>query len=224
MATPLTATPIPAYTALPDVPADLTNLANNLEKYAVTRWASTAARDAAITVPVDGMIAVTTDTDTVWKYNGTAWVDVLERTMPAVMLAQNVSQSIATSTFAAITFNLENLKTHAGLHSTSSNTSRVIIGTVPGTWMVTAWITWQTNSTGTRRAILNLNGVNIATSYVTTAASTGFTTITVPAQLITATNSTDYVELQGWQDSTVSLGTQVANGANSGLSAVRIGA
>lgn len=41
---------------------------------AYSSWASVAARDAAITAPALGMIAQTTDTGTLWRYNGTAWV------------------------------------------------------------------------------------------------------------------------------------------------------
>jgi hypothetical protein len=37
-------------------------------------WATTTARDAGITAPGLGMLALTTDTGTLWRYNGTAWV------------------------------------------------------------------------------------------------------------------------------------------------------
>jgi hypothetical protein len=37
-------------------------------------FASTAARDAAITAPAEGQFAFTKDTDSLWYYNGTAWV------------------------------------------------------------------------------------------------------------------------------------------------------
>jgi hypothetical protein len=37
-------------------------------------WATTTARDAGITVPGLGMLALTTDSGTLWRYNGLAWV------------------------------------------------------------------------------------------------------------------------------------------------------
>jgi hypothetical protein len=46
----------------------------NVRDQAVTPFASTTARDSAITAPVAGMVCVTTDTSTVWTYSGTAWV------------------------------------------------------------------------------------------------------------------------------------------------------
>jgi hypothetical protein len=229
MATPLTATPIPAYTALPDVPADLTSLANNLEKFVVTRWATPTARDTAITVPVEGMLAYTNDTDTLWKYTGSVWLDVADRTDPAALVTQLVTQSLANSTFTAITFTVESYKTHTGLHSTSSNTSRLVLGTVPGTWLVSGQINFQgTSATGSRRVLMNLNGVNIASSYTQTGAgpTTGanpFTSVSVAPQIVTAAVSTDYVELQAYQDSGAALSTQVTGGAVSSFTAVRIG-
>lgn len=41
----------------------------------IVPFASTAARDAAITSPVNGMRSYTTDTGTAWIYNGSAWVE-----------------------------------------------------------------------------------------------------------------------------------------------------
>ena len=46
----------------------------NVRDQVVTPFASASARDAAITVPVNGMIAYTTDTGSLWIYNGTVWV------------------------------------------------------------------------------------------------------------------------------------------------------
>lgn len=45
----------------------------NVRDQSVTPFASVAARDAAITVPVQGMICVTTDTNTLWVRTATGW-------------------------------------------------------------------------------------------------------------------------------------------------------
>src|SRR4051812_7527348 len=88
MATPLTATPIPAYTALPDVPADLTSALNNLEKFAIPRFATIVARDAAITAPVEGQLAFVTASHAVYEYNGSAWQIV----MPGALLVTSATR------------------------------------------------------------------------------------------------------------------------------------
>ena len=46
----------------------------NVRDQVVTPFSSTTARDSAITAPVAGMVCVTTDTNTVWTYSGSAWV------------------------------------------------------------------------------------------------------------------------------------------------------
>jgi hypothetical protein len=52
--------------------------ANNVQNYlmdqSVMVFASTVARDAAIGAATDGMVAYTTDTGTVWRYNGLSWL------------------------------------------------------------------------------------------------------------------------------------------------------
>ena len=46
----------------------------NVRDQVVTPFASVSARDSAITSPVNGMYATTTDTGFLWRYNGTKWL------------------------------------------------------------------------------------------------------------------------------------------------------
>lgn len=46
-----------------------------LQDQAIQTYASTAARDSAITAPLTGQSALSTDTMTLWVYNGSAWVE-----------------------------------------------------------------------------------------------------------------------------------------------------
>jgi hypothetical protein len=46
----------------------------NVRDQVITPFASVAARDSAITVPVNGMYATTTDTGWLWRYNGSKWL------------------------------------------------------------------------------------------------------------------------------------------------------
>jgi hypothetical protein len=48
--------------------------ANQVRDQTVQPYPDAAARDAAITAPAEGQVAVTLDSDTVWLYNGAAWV------------------------------------------------------------------------------------------------------------------------------------------------------
>lgn len=46
----------------------------NVRDQAVSQFASTAARDSAITSPVSGMVCVTQDSGLMWVYTGSAWI------------------------------------------------------------------------------------------------------------------------------------------------------
>ncbi|MCX5407521.1 hypothetical protein OHA37_27110 [Streptomyces sp. NBC_00335] len=87
--TPIGAAPYPAGTDADDVPADLEALAVWASTRTNMRFADAAARDAAITSPVAGMIAwldtpgsVTVRTAAAWKtlWSALAWTDI---TLPA---------------------------------------------------------------------------------------------------------------------------------------------
>jgi hypothetical protein len=114
MATPLTATPIPAYTAVPDVPADLTAALNNLEKFAIPRFSTVTVRDSTITAPVQGQMAYTNDAG-MWTYNG-GWILVPNNNQTArgaVYIGKGGQNSvtITTTETAAIRFTGINLET-----------------------------------------------------------------------------------------------------------------
>jgi hypothetical protein len=118
MATPLTATPIPAYTAVPDVPADLNAAIANLEKFAIPRFATVTLRDSTITAPTQGQMAYTNDAG-LWNYTGTAWVLVPNNNQAArgvVYIAKGGQNSTyaAQTELAAVRFTGLNLE--AGRH------------------------------------------------------------------------------------------------------------
>lgn len=49
---------------------------SNVRDQVVSQFASTAARDAAITSPVNGMVCVTTDTNSVWLRTSGGWTKI----------------------------------------------------------------------------------------------------------------------------------------------------
>jgi hypothetical protein len=67
---PRTATPTPAYTDIPDVPAALVAVVNHLEKVTVPKFLTATARDTAITAPVDGDMAYVTGTGLMIYHGG----------------------------------------------------------------------------------------------------------------------------------------------------------
>jgi len=60
----------------PNIAFDLLAIAKAIEKRVVGVYATAAARDSATASAgvEEGMMAFTKDTDSVWYYNGTAWV------------------------------------------------------------------------------------------------------------------------------------------------------
>lgn len=66
-----TGTPYPAYSDVPDVPADLQALILGLEPYTNLRYANTGARDADITSPINGMICAVAGLP--YIYSGGSW-------------------------------------------------------------------------------------------------------------------------------------------------------
>jgi len=75
----------------PDVVDDMTQLAKAIEKRVMGVYATTAARDTATTAAgvEEGMFAFTKDTNTVWYYSGTAWVQFPPAT-PAITSGSSV--------------------------------------------------------------------------------------------------------------------------------------
>lgn len=103
-----------------------------------------------------------------------------------------------------------------GGHSTTTNTSRYTVQTA-GLYHVTGGLTFLTASaTGTRTAVVMLNGANVVGSMVQAAGSpsngTGVQTSTDVQAAVG-----DYIEIGAWQNSGASMTTTV-NGTNPGLS------
>ena len=65
-------------------PLQASELNTNLMQQAIAVFADGTARDAAITAPVNGQFAYLTGTSALVKYNGAAWVAVIEDTATTV--------------------------------------------------------------------------------------------------------------------------------------------
>lgn len=67
----------------------------NIRDQVITPFASTAARDSAITSPVSGMFCTTTDAGYIWRYSGSKW---LRQEFLVVKTADTTFSSLTTLT------------------------------------------------------------------------------------------------------------------------------
>lgn len=118
---------------------------------------------------------------------------------PRTRLRNTATVSTNTSTYTAMTWDTE-VEDTDGMHSTSTNTSRITIVTT-GYYQLSGGIGWAANSTGQRRAWWHVNGTGVLGGLVTIPAGTA-TEMAIPAATITLSlTAGDYVELFGWQNS-----------------------
>lgn len=92
--------PIPDPTDADNVPYVLAQLVGEVETRLAMRFASTTARDATLTSPVEGMVAWVADDGLLTVYNGSAWVDVasnLAYPLPAPQSVQSASSATGNS-------------------------------------------------------------------------------------------------------------------------------
>lgn len=145
---------------------------------------------------------------------------------PVAHVTQDAAQSaFAASTWTSITFPSEVVDLDSQ-HSTSSNTSRVLIGNTLGYYLVCGVVCWATNNTGnSRRSRIALNGSPVLGSFGKAYVGDGAVVTSVtPMVVVQSTVSTDYVELQGYHDAGSSIGTVSTSEARSSLTVVYLGA
>lgn len=64
-----------AYTTITSGTTITASWANaSVRDQCISPFASSSARTSAITAPVDGQVSSLTDSDTLWQYNGSAWI------------------------------------------------------------------------------------------------------------------------------------------------------
>jgi len=135
----------------------------------------------------------------------------------ALVYQDTTGTTVPDSTYTSITFNNEGSGYSSsmigfdsdGMHSTVSNTSRFTAVTA-GTYQFDGAICFVSNSTNSRAARWALNGSSFGPIVRIPAVSGAITVVTAPTLFITMAVS-DYVELQGWQNSGGNLATSVAS-------------
>jgi hypothetical protein len=120
---------------------------------------------------------------------------------------QTTTQTLATSTWAAINLQNELVDTING-HSTVSNISRYAPG-ISGTYRCRGIVAFAGSAAGTRHAIIRVNGATVdgwAPELIQNNFGAGVVTVATDAY-VQVNGSTDYLELYGWQDSGGNLAT-----------------
>lgn len=160
-----------------------------------------------------------------WKITAAGWnaavrdgVNWFIKDRPMCVLTASASQSIPASTFTAIGMDTEVID-RDGQHEQLANVDRITIGNTPGWYEVSGVVAWNGNVAGSRRAAINLNGVQVTGGYCVVAPTNTFCTVSVSARVYAASAS-DYVNLTGWQDTAGALGTASSGALKSSLSAV----
>lgn len=127
---------------------------------------------------------------------------------PLVRLVASAAQSLATSTLTAITFTgSEDIDTH-GFHNPASNTSR-ITPTIAGYYRLYGVVVFFT-TTATLEAYIAKNGTAVAGGQREAAVATGAVRGLTASSILSANGSTDYFEIQGWQNSGGALLTNLS--------------
>lgn len=128
------------------------------------------------------------------------------RAPPSCRVYRSTSQSIANTTFTAISLDAERFD-NASLHSTSVNTSRVTF-TEPGLYLLSGYIEWTANATGLRHLGIALS----ATTWLACQEHSAGSTISCGLSLSTVYKfaAAEWISLMVYQSSGGALNCTVA--------------
>lgn len=181
---------------------------SNWKVLGVAVCSSTADRDAAITTPYNGQLAITTDTGIMWQRQAGVWREY--PSPPVANVRQSAVQSIPHQVWTSVTMGAEDIDSANG-HSTVTNTSRYAASR-GGTFLLGGGVCYAVEATGQRYTRWAKNGValNGSATSLATGGSAVFTNLPARTMLVTLAAG-DYVELQTWQN--ISSGLALNTGA-----------
>ena len=134
---------------------------------------------------------------------------------PMVKVRQTTLQAIANNTWTALTFQTEDVDTH-GFHSTSTNPSR-LKPTVPGWYTGYGGVSFASNASTTTRRLMRFakNGTTFYDRSDSLAPSPAANLVVkgVAFGPLYFNGTTDYLEVQAYQDSGGSINTDVGAGS-----------
>ena len=156
------------------------------------------------TIPSVATLTTGNKIDSTYLASIKSFLDFTMSDKPLGFFVQQASQTGWTSaTFTAVTFGASSeVIDRDTQHSTSSNTSRVVIGDTLGWYKVSGVYVPAVNSATTFvRCCIAKNGteVNGSCSSFNPVSTSSALALPTPTVLVEATSATDYVELLGWQ-------------------------
>lgn len=129
---------------------------------------------------------------------------------PRCRVSKSATQSIANSATTSVTFDTEDFD-DGGMHSTTSNTSRITIPTGgAGTYMVGGMVEFAANATGQRTIYVVLNGT-ATQATVTNVTASGTVASRLACATLVQVVAGDYLELQVNQNSGGALNVSNSN-------------
>lgn len=198
--------------------ANITDRRRRASALGGTGVCTSATRPAA---PYEGQVIYETDTDKAYVYSGSAWGQLgLTFSPPACRVYSSVNIATVNATDKLLPFDTESYDP-TGMHSTSSNTSRITIA-VPGLYVVTGQAQFQANATGFRQLGIVINNFGGFYNFVNMPANTTGTNTKLCVADTIKLAAGDYIELDAYQTSGGALNVEAFGFAPS-LSAVWIG-
>lgn len=157
--TPIASLPYPALSDAPNAPSQVQSLATALDSQLVPRYATTTARDAAITAPVAGQVCWTTTPATHWYYSGTAWIVIGGSAYGRCRLRRVANQSITNNTATAISWDTEDVD--LGGYITAPSTTITIPTGLDGTYAITFRAAGATGTNARNFAEINITSTSL---------------------------------------------------------------
>lgn len=156
--------------------------------FGVPEFASTSARDAAITAPVAGWRCRVAGVD--YEYTSAGW----RLQQINVSLRKSASQTLTNAgTEYTLSWDTE-LTDPAGIHDNATNNSRILIGHRLGLWRIEALVR-SAQTSGYCGAVIKKNGTVIPGSTDDRPGAAGSAPALRPAAFVIADNASDYVEV-----------------------------
>lgn len=196
--TPIAGLPYPELGDDPNIELVSKPLAQELDDQIVPRFATTTARDTAITAPTAGQVCHVA-TNGLMVYTGTAWIPQAGIEIARLIMQADTASTNSTPFPVPFAAGSQDYLPFGG-HNTVTNNTRLVLP-FPGRYLAYGVVAWFSTANGARETSIYKNGTAIV----------GSTTRNLPGQALqvahnsqatfSANGTTDYIQLVGTQSS-----------------------
>lgn len=123
---------------------------------------------------------------------------------PAARVSNSANIAVGDASTTRLTFNTDVFTSTSGMHSTTTNPSR-LIATSSGIYCISGCVTWAPNSSGLRQVRIVINGSSFVSIQTVASASGAFNTDQHITAIYRFASSGSYAELEVYQNSGGSL-------------------